>query len=72
VSVREIDLFGEPAVFDAPSRIAAGAGGGVAAAPPRNYEITIRMQDGTMRVIQDANPAQWRRGEPLTVIAGAD
>lgn len=72
VSVREIDAFGEPAEIDAPSRIAAGAGGGIAATPPRNYEITIRMQDGAMRVIQDAKPAQWRRGEPLTVIAGAD
>jgi hypothetical protein len=45
---------------------------GTAATPPRNYEITIRMQDGTMRVIHDAKPAQWRRGEPVTVIAGVD
>jgi hypothetical protein len=72
VSVREINAFGEPAEIDAPNRIAAGAGGGIGATSPRNFEITIRMQDGTVRVIQDAKPAQWRRGEPLTVIAGVD
>ncbi len=46
-----------------------GAGEG---APSRNYEITIRLQNGTMRVIRDANAAQWRHGEPVTIIAGAD
>ena len=39
---------------------------------PRSYEITIRLQDGTMRVIRDAKPAHWRHGEQVTIIAGAD
>lgn len=42
------------------------------ATPFRNYEITIRRQDGTMSVIRDAKSAKWRHGEPVTIIAGAD
>ena len=36
-----------------------------------NYEITVRMADGSSRVIEAANAAAWRRGERLIVIAGA-
>jgi outer membrane lipoprotein SlyB len=38
----------------------------------RRYEITIRMADGSARVIGDANPARWRAGERLIVIGGAN
>ena len=38
----------------------------------RNNEITVRMADGSSRVIEDANPARWRAGERLIVIAGTD
>ena len=38
----------------------------------RNHEITVRMADGSSRVIEDANPARWRAGERLMVIAGTD
>jgi hypothetical protein len=38
--------------------------------PTRDYAITIRMQDGTMRVITDANPAKWKNGERVQIIAG--
>lgn len=34
------------------------------------YAITIRMSDGSIRVIDDANPPQWRTGERLIVIGG--
>lgn len=32
------------------------------------YAITIRMSDGSIRVIENANPPQWRTGERLIVI----
>lgn len=38
----------------------------------RNYEITIRLRDGSMRVVRDANPARWRNGERVTIIAGVN
>ena len=38
----------------------------------RNHEIIVRMADGSSRVIADANPARWRTGERLMVIAGTD
>ena len=38
----------------------------------RSNEITVRMADGSSRVIEDANPARWRAGERLMVIAGTD
>jgi len=34
------------------------------------YAITIRMSDGSIRVIDDTNPPQWRTGERLIVIGG--
>ncbi len=33
-------------------------------------EITVRLQDGSSRVIVDPNPATWRRGERVVVIDG--
>jgi hypothetical protein len=41
-------------------------------APGESYEITIRLQDGSMRVIIDANPTRWRHGDRVTVIAAVD
>ncbi len=71
-SMREIDVAQETSGIQAPGGIAAGSRGGIKAKPLRNYEITIRLQGGTMRVIRDAKPAKWRHGEPVTIIAGAD
>ena len=51
---------------------AQGKSGAIEGEPLRNYEITIRMQDGSMRVIREAKSAYWRHGEPVTLIAGAD
>ena len=58
--------------IDAPGRIDTERHGGIEVKTLRNYEITIRLQDGSMRVIRDAKPAKWRHGESVTVIAGAD
>jgi hypothetical protein len=68
-SAREIEVAGEKTAAKSPP---AGNRGGIAARPFRNYEITVRMQNGSMRVIKDPKPARWRQGERVTVIAGVD
>lgn len=41
----------------------------VSSAPgARSYEYTVRMQNGSSTVFQQALPASWRLGERLTVI----
>jgi hypothetical protein len=72
MSVREVNAFGEPAEIDAPSRIAAGTGGAAGAKSRGSYEITVRLRNGSTRVITDAKPARWTRGEPVTIIAGVN
>lgn len=71
-STREIETGDETAAANAPGRSAAGNRGVIGAKLLRNYEIVIRLRDGSTRVVRDANPAKWRRGERVTVIAGAD
>ena len=39
--------------------------------PPRGYEITVRLQDGSTQVITDPNPARWKSGERVSIIAGS-
>lgn len=41
-------------------------------ASPRGDEITVLLQDGSTRVITDANPAKWKYGERVSIIAGID
>ena len=70
-SKRKMEMSDEWAgAYAATVRTAAGRQGGMTPKPPQNYEFTIRLRDGSMRVITDANPAQWRLGERVTVIAG--
>jgi hypothetical protein len=38
----------------------------------RSYEITVRLADGSRRVIDHASPANWRPGERVIVIDGAN
>jgi len=71
-STRKIEAADEKTGVDASGRITAGNRGGIERKPVRNYEITIRLRDGSMRVITDANPARWRHGERVTIIAGSD
>ena len=70
VSMREVESEGT---------VPGAAGGGTAGSrdeirvkTARSYEITIRMADGSSRVISAANPANWRAGDRLIVIAGAN
>ena len=71
-STRKIDAPGEKTATKAPRRMAAGSRDESEAQPLQNYEIVIRLQDGSMRVITDAKAASWRRGEPVTIIAGVN
>jgi outer membrane lipoprotein SlyB len=36
----------------------------------KSYEITVRLDDGSSRVINEANPPAWRTGDKVKVING--
>ena len=72
VSMREIDAREEGAGLGATFGAVAGNQDGIRAKSTRSYEITVRLADGSIRVINDANPASWRPGERLIVIDGAN
>lgn len=38
----------------------------------KSHEITVRLANGSSRVINDANSARWRSGERVVVIGGAN
>ena len=69
-STRTIEASDETTGVNAPA--AAANRGEIEGKPVRNYAITIRLQDGSMRVITDANPARWRHGERVNIIAGVN
>jgi hypothetical protein len=71
-STRKIEATDEKTGVNAPGRITAGNRGEIEGNPVRSYEITIRLRDGSMRVVTDANPARWRPGERVKLIAGLD
>ncbi len=71
VSMREIDARDKGAGLDASGGAVAGNQDELPVASIRRYEITVRLADGSSRVINDANPASWRPGERLIVIDGA-
>lgn len=37
----------------------------------KGYEITVRLEDGSTRVIREANPPSWRAGDRVIVVDGA-
>ena len=37
----------------------------------RRYEVTVRLDDGSSRVVQEANPPTWRAGDHVRVVDGA-
>jgi len=71
-STRKVEAFDERTGGDAPFRNAASNLGEREAQPGRIYEITIRLQDGSKRIVKDAHPANWRQGERVTLIAGLE
>jgi hypothetical protein len=72
VSFREIESHDEGTEPGTAGAETAGNAGKPRANSTRNYEITIRMADGSSRVIDGANPAKWRTGERLIVIDGTN
>jgi hypothetical protein len=71
-SMRKIESPHELIAMHAPGRIAAGSRGETDPTPGGTYEITIRLQDGSMHVITDAHPARWRLGEWVHLIGGKE
>ena len=72
VSMREIKTHDDNSCTGATSAAAPGNGDETRVISTRNYEINIRMVDGSSRLIIAENPASWRTGERLIVIAGTD
>jgi hypothetical protein len=71
-SARKIEAPDEGAGDKASGRNALGKSDEINGRPLGSYAITIRLQDGSLRVITDAHPARWRPGERVTLIAGLD
>ncbi len=72
VSMREIETRVENSCTGATSAAAPGNGDETRVKSARSYEIIVRMADGSSRSFTAENPASWRTGERLIVIAGAD
>lgn len=71
VSMREIERHPEDSGPGAAGSGTAGNRNEIRLKATRGYEITVRMADGSSRVIEAANSAAWRAGDRLIVIAGA-
>jgi hypothetical protein len=71
VSMREIEVLNEDSGPGATGGVVAGNPGETRVESTRSYEITVRLADGSSRVIIDAKPASWRPGERVIVIDGA-
>src|SRR6185369_1970864 len=39
---------------------------------PASYEFTVRLRDGSIRLISDASQAKWRAGDNIMLIGGAN
>ena len=72
VSTREIDARNERASLDASGGAVAGNQDKQRVTSARRYETTIRLADRSSRVITTASPANWRPGEHVIVIDGAN
>lgn len=69
-STQEIEAPWDRTGVDASGRLMVCTRVGDGRKSVRGREITIRLRDGSMRVIKDAKPAKWRHGEQVTIIAG--
>ena len=70
VSMREVERRDEDIDPVAAAGTTTGNGNEIPEKRTRNYRIIVRMADGTDRSIYAVNPARWRTGERLMVIAG--
>ena len=71
-SMRKIEIPDELIQIHAPGRIAALNRGENDGTSLGRYAITIRLKDGSTRVITDAHPARWRPGERVSLIGGME
>lgn len=71
-STREIDARSENTGADARGRTAAGKQGEMDKVPAKIYETVVRLQNGSMLVINDVSPASWRPGERVKLIGGME
>lgn len=71
VSMREVDLQGEASSQNAAGGVLTENSKEAQLTSARSHEITIRMADGSSRVINHASPANWRPGERVVVIDSA-
>jgi len=72
VSMREIETRVDHSCTGATRAATPGNGDETRTKSTRSYEINVRMADGSDRLITVDNPARWRTGERLMVIAGTD
>lgn len=72
VSLREIAGNDGDFLHAAAGGITAGSQNESQIKVSRSYEMTIRMADGSSRVIRHEGPANWRSGERVILIAGAN
>lgn len=71
VSVRKIEIAGPGAKPASGAGLTTGNRDKARANSADGYHIMVRMIDGSSRVIEVADPARWRAGERVVVIAGA-
>jgi hypothetical protein len=70
-STREIDRLAVDRGATVPSMVMSGRRNDLAMASVKQYEVTVRMKDGSSRVFTDVNPSRWRAGERVILIEGA-
>ena len=69
-SFREIEPLEQGIQSGAGSRAAKTSETAVTAKSALRYEVTVRMRDGSARVIEQAQPANWGVNERLILIGG--
>jgi outer membrane lipoprotein SlyB len=70
--MREIEVRNDDASPGATGESVAGGQSGTRVKSTRTYEFTVRLADGSSRVLNDASPARWRSGERVILIDGAN
>lgn len=71
VSMRMVDAGGPDAGGEAARHGTPSDQGAMRELPAKRFEFVVRRQDGSRRVIIDADPTRWRMGERVIVIDGA-
>lgn len=70
-STREITKKGEGSGIGAVGGAVAGNEVEKRVKSNKGYEVTVRLDDGSSRVISEANPPAWRTGDHVKIVSGA-